>query len=170
MNQIEEHWPVISFILLFIFSVYQHWSTNNSRLKEIKLQFYHRERIDSVKSFLANYVLVSDMFRYFPVYQAFQKKMTSKEMDKEVFPLFNEFKSSVLTASLFTDGRLYECIHEIEEKMIEIEKVLREEYFNDDDEYMARVNRYVELKENNIKACKAIIKEIDNLSTRDLKV
>lgn len=105
-----------------------------SKKIEINHNLFQQKKLESINSFFSNCASTSQMWNDIPVYDIFEHKKKSREIDEYVFPNINNLRRDVFELKIYFKENEHKNFELILDNMLLINSKLSEEYFSFDKE------------------------------------
>ncbi|MFV5699824.1 hypothetical protein ACM55H_15785 [Flavobacterium sp. ZT3R17] len=124
-----------------------------SKKTEINHSLFQQKRLESVNYFFSNYATTQQMWKDIPIYDILERKMTSKEIDKYIFPHLNELRRNVFELKIYFKESEHKSFQTILENMHLINATLSSEYFyfKEDRDVITKSNNFQSFRDNKLK-------------------
>jgi hypothetical protein len=151
------YWSQTTLLLLSIGYIFKRFFDLRSRKTEINHNLFQQKRLESANNFFSNCATTERMWQDVPIYDIFERKMTSKEIDAYIFPHLNEVRRNVFELKIYFDSKEHKDFQLILKNMECINGKLSQQYFNysEDVNTITKVNNFQKalddvLRENKI--------------------
>lgn len=161
-NILEDYWSqslllltAIGFILRMTFNFFL-------KKKEINHGIIHKNRMDALIRFFNAYAELKSMWVKLPIYQIFDIKLTSDEIDGQIQPPLNSFEASIIELQIYFDHDMYNMFKMIETNMLSINSTFLKIAFDvsSDNGIIKKTNDFTSFRQEIERENAAILKNI----------
>ncbi|QQU04750.1 hypothetical protein [Myroides odoratus] len=124
------YWSQMAFLLLGLGFIIKSVISLRTKKIEINHNLFQQKRLETLNSFFSNCATAERMWKDIPIYDILSYKITSKEIDKLIFPIVNEIRRNVFELKIYFELDTYKEFEMILKNMELINGKLSEQYFN----------------------------------------
>ena len=163
------YWSQTTLILFGIGFIIKSSIDLSSKKTEINHSLFQQKKLESINSFFSNCASTAKMWKDIPIYDIMERKMTSKEIDKYIFPHLNDLRRNVVELKIYFKESEHKNFENILNNMHEINGKLSAEYFyfKEDKNVINKSNDFQCLRDDKLKENELIFKKITTKLQKD---
>ena len=156
------YWSQVTLLLLAIGYLLKRILDIRSKKTEINHTLFQQNRINSVKNYFSKYAKAELMWHQLSVHEILEKKLSTKEIDKIIFPTLNELQEITIELKIYFDNDFQQLFEQLTSGILSINGRLNKLYFNSDPKMnpMIKGNDYYYFKEEILTKNKALMDEL----------
>jgi len=156
------YWSQTTLILFGIGFLIKNFIDLKSKKTEINHSLFQQKKLESINTFFSNYASTRQMWIDIPIYDILENKMTSKEIDKYIFPHLNEIRRNVLELKIYFNETEHKNFQIILDNLHLINAKLSAEYFDfeQDKNIVNKSNNFQNFKADKLKENELLCEKI----------
>ncbi|HVA97687.1 MAG TPA: hypothetical protein VNG53_02235 [Bacteroidia bacterium] len=156
------YWSQTTLILLGIGYLIKNVFDLRAKKAGINHELFQQKKLESVSLFFLSCAKTEHMWKGIAIWDILQNKLTTKEIDKIIFPHINELRRSVLELNIYFDEHEHENFSSILKNMLLINSKLHDMFFyrEGDKTLTQKVNDFLFVRDNMLERNELIFKQI----------
>ena len=156
------YWSQTTLILFGIGFLIKSFIDLKSKKTEINHNLFQQKKLESINTFYSNCATTEQMWKDISIYDVLENRMSSKEIDKYIFPHLNELRRNVLELKIYLNEKEHKDFNLILKNMFEINAKLSQEYFDfgEDKTVIMKSNSFQFFRDTKLKENELVYKRI----------
>ena len=128
------YWSQFTLLLLGVGYFIKRIFDNISNKREINHNLFQQHRLNTINKFFTSYAKTERMWNDLSVIPIFEYKISTKEMDKIIFPSIDQLRMNILELQIYFPEKEHKIFKDILKNVLKINGKLNSIYFNYDKE------------------------------------